>query len=297
MTKNTVGAQLAGMPVALSAHHAAPMLQATMPDLAARGEAGAAAHERFTVSRGVAVVPIRGLLTPNVIAFERWFGWTTYQGLEETLGELSANEDVRAIALAVDSPGGMVMGLESAAAALSAIAAKKPVYAHADPLAASAAYWLASQAGEISMARGAVVGSIGVAVSAYSEVEPHAGRQWFDITSSHARAKWPEPATEDGRAEIMRSLDETEARFHAAVAKGRGIPADELTTRLSVTDDPQDGGAVFYAEEAIRRGLADKVESRAEFFARVFAEHAPGTKTKSRAFLARAAAAQARAKS
>ena len=223
-------------------------------------------------------------------------GWTTYQGLEATLADLVASEDCSAIVLDMDSPGGMVLGIEGAAAAIAAAAAVKPVHVLVNPLSASAAYWLASQASDITVTPGGLVGSIGVRLTASSpQAVDNWGEQWFEVSSSHARAKNPDPATAEGMAELRRSLDETEQLFHAAVATGRGIDAGQLTAQLSVTDDPADGGAVFGPDQAIARGLIDRQESRDAFYARVMADHAPAARPKSRAYAALAAAATARA--
>lgn len=250
--------------------------------------------ERFVVQRGLAIAPIRGLLTPNMAVFERWLGWSTFFGIEETMAELAADDDVRAIAVPVDSPGGMVRGCEAAAEAIAAAAAVKPVHVLASPLCASAAYWLASQATTITMTPGSDVGSIGVAMSIGAPVAPNgAGDQWFDFLSSHARAKRPDPTTETGQAECARQLDEIEALFHAAVAAGRGIPEADLLSRLSVTDDAQDGGAVFNPQQAVARGLVDGVETRAAFFERMAAFAAPPVQSSSAAAYIRRARAEA----
>ncbi|WP_417257361.1 S49 family peptidase [Celeribacter sp.] len=272
------------------------------PDVAAdqaqgRGEKIAAKPERFHVERGVAVVPIQGVLTANSVILEKYYGWTTYRGLEETCETLLADDSVQTVILSVNSGGGMVVGLKSAANALARLAKAKPVHALVDTVGASAAYWLTSQAGEISMTAGAVVGSIGVGVSVGAYAQPSgSGVQWYEFTSTHARAKWPDPSTDEGRAEIQRDLDATETEFHDAVASARGIDRDDLSARLSVTDDPRDGGAVFGPAEAMDRGLADRMETRAEFFARLVGEAMPSPKSKSRASMARARAAQAAAK-
>ena len=282
------------LPLALAEDLAAPLLAQALPE-AAQPAASAAVPDRFAIARGVAVVPVRGVLTANTIEYERWFGWATYHGLAETLAHLAQSEDAAAIVLEIDSPGGYVYGLEAAAEAIAAAAAVKPVHALVNPLAASAAYWLASQAGEIVMTPGAVAGSIGVALMTAAYVQPGAasGAQIFEMTSRHARAKRPDASTETGRAELQRGLDDHEAAFHAAVAAGRKIPEGDLAARLSVSDDPQDGGAVFRAAEAIRRGLADRAETRAAFYDRVLAGAAPRPRPGSRAFAARAAAAAA----
>jgi ClpP class serine protease len=251
--------------------------------------------QRFVVQRGLAVVPVRGLLTPNMVAFERYMGWATYDGVEETMNELAADDEVSGVAINMDSPGGMVRGIQAAAASIARCAAVKPVHVLVNPLAASAAYWLASQATEIVMTAGAECGSIGVRVSATTPQETDMwGDCWFELSSSNARAKNPDAATEAGLGELRRSLDASEADFHAAVAMGRGIDPAALAAQLSVTGDPQDGGAVFGAAEAIARGLADRQETRSDFYDRVSQAYAPDVRpSQSRAYAAKAAAAQA----
>ena len=248
--------------------------------------------ERYAVQRGVAVVPVRGLLTPNAFLFERYMGWATYQGLAETMAALIVDQECTGIVLDMDTPGGMVRGIDEAAEAIVAAAAIKPVHALVNPLCASAGYWLASQATDITCTPGSEVGSIGTRlVKTSPQKSDNWGDRWFEVSSSNARAKNPDPATDEGMAELRRSLDESEARFHAAVARGRGIDPGALAAQLSVTDDPKDGGAVFFPQDAIARGLADGIEARDAFYARVMAQYAPVIRPQSRAYSAQAAAA------
>lgn len=296
--RSSVMSMLSGAPAAVAFGLARDMLALDLPAVAARdGQPVAAAVERYTIQSGVAVVPVRGILTPNSAVFERWFGWSTYFGIADALAELTGRADVSAIVLSVDSPGGLVTGCAGAAEAVAAAVAIKPVHAIATPLAASAAYWIASQATDVAVMPGGIVGSIGVAMVASSIVGPDSwGEQHYALTSSHARAKRPDPGTEEGMTELRRSLDEYEAVFHAAVASGRGIPVEDLPARLSVTSDPRDGGAVFQGQDAVTRGLADTVEKSGAFYARIFAEYGATIRpTRSAQFKARAAAALAAA--
>lgn len=284
-----IGALFGGVAMAMDIEHAVEALSLRYPDAVQPGADFKAAvnipaGERYGVSHGVAVVPVRGILTPDSRAFEKYLGWATYAGIEETAAELAAADDVAAVVLDINSPGGTVLGWQAAIDAIAALAKIKPVYAIANSLAASAAYGIASQATSIAMTPGALVGSIGVMRQGAWPVQPDAwGEQNFVALSSKARAKAPNPTTEIGGAEIQRGLDELENEFHANVAAGRNIPLDDLAARLSVTDDPADGGATFFPADAIKRGLADTMETRAAFYARVMAAHAPKPKAKTRA--------------
>ena len=294
--QTTIAALMAGQATAIDGERAAELLAQALPSAEVARLEAMDAPERFTVQRNVAVVPVRGVLTFNSRILERWFGWTTYAGLIETAAVLRASEDVSAVVLDVDSPGGTVLGCKDAAEAIAALAAARPVHAVAAPMACSAAYWLASQATDISLSAGSVVGSIGIAAAARAPVPAGmSGYQDFEFRSSRARAKNPDPSSEAGRAEFVRMLDELEADFHAAVARGRGIPPEQLAARLSVTDDPADGGAVFMGDAAVARGLADRVESAEAFAARIGGLYAPPPPSRRTSRAAHAAAAAAAA--
>lgn len=306
-TQKTIAATLAGAPLALDLDLGRALLSVPVPTaevpidpVVARG-AGAVLEvprgERFAVARGVAVVPVRGVLTPNAALYEKYLGWATYFGLADTCAALAEDPAVGAICFEFDTPGGYVMGCETAAQAIAALTKVKPTFALAAPMAASAGYWLASQCGEISVVPGGAVGSIGVAMSGFQHVAPNgSGEQWARLLSSHARAKVPDPTTDEGRALIAQDLDALEARFHDAVAAGRGIAVGELAARLSVTDAPEDGGAVYVPEDAVARGVADHVETRGAFYQRIFDAYASKPKSGGRsAMIAKAAAASAAA--
>lgn len=279
---------------------AAPLLHLPMPSAAPAPSAAAPGEGQraYQVVRGVAAIGVKGILTANSEMLAKWYGWTTYHGFAALAADLAAAEDVTAIVLEVDSPGGMVVGCDAAVAALAALNAVKPVHALVNPMAASAAYWIASQAREIVVTPGGIVGSIGVGLETSSYTGPSmlSGEQYYTLISTNARAKWPDASTDTGRKEFTRMLDESEARFHQAISVGRGIPLADLPARLSVTADPRDGGAVFYGQDGVARGLADRVETRTAFYDRLFGTYAPTAakpKATSRAAMALAAAARA----
>ncbi len=299
---------LAGQPLALCPEHAASLLAQDMPSgapdpamqavAAASAEFSVQAGERYSVSRGLAVVPVRGILTPNSAFFERWLGWTTYFGLTETMRDLGADEDVRGIVLEIDSPGGAVLGIEAAAAAVASVG--KPVHALVHPLATSAAYWIASQATDISLSRGSIVGSIGVMLMTSDPVQPGGARGWQDsvMRSTHARAKNADATQPETAALLQRQLDKSEAEFHAAIAAGRGLSLDGLLELLSETENPRDGGGIFAGPEAVEMGLADVANAdRLSFYEAIAGQYAPASSTRrsarSRQALAAVAAARA----
>src|SRR5580693_1261588 len=106
----------------------------------------------------VAVIPVQGVLSKDGPA---WYG-SNYEDIADAAEKAAANPSVSRIVLAVDSPGGEVTGLPETAQVLAQVAKVKPVSAIVEGQAASAAYWLTSQASDISLTPSGEVGSVGV---------------------------------------------------------------------------------------------------------------------------------------
>lgn len=298
MTGQTVASLFEGAPLALAVEHAAQLLAKSLPEASAETEAAYQPSERFTMHRNIAVVNLSGMITPNSIALERWFGWSTCHGIEAAAMELEASEEVSAVVLLCDSPGGSALGVQGAAAAIERLAKVKPVHALIHPLCASAAYWIACHATDITLTHGSWVGSVGVLATSVAWVQPGMnGSQVFVTPSSHAGAKRPDPSTEQGKANIQKMADALEADFLGAVSAGRGFSVDEVKAKFSVSEDPAEGGAVFWGQGAINRGLADYLSTAAEFWARMALEYSPvkPVRKAGRSAQALAAAAQAAA--
>jgi ClpP class serine protease len=73
-----------------------------------------------------------------------------------------ADDNVRAIVLNIDSPGGSIFGTEELFNKIMAARGSKPITAVVNSVAASAAFWIASAADEIVITPGGMIGSVGV---------------------------------------------------------------------------------------------------------------------------------------
>jgi capsid assembly protease len=109
-----------------------------------------------------AVITFSGVLGKRLDFFEKLFGGADYDDLSEALAEADSRDDIRNVVLHLDTPGGSVIGLSEAANNVAEMS--KPVYAFTDTMAASAGYWLASQATAIYSTESARVGSIGAMI-------------------------------------------------------------------------------------------------------------------------------------
>lgn len=235
--------------VAADGHEA--RLAASREAIAAMGTPLQGARMSTTIRNGAAVLPMIGTIFPRASMVNASTGGTDLASIMHDFRVAMASTDVERVVLLVDSPGGVVSGLGEAAEALRA--GSKPVTAYVTGVGASAAYWLASQAGEIVMDRSAAVGSIGVLASmSRQEATDQAGRRAYEIVSSGAPMKRPDPSTEEGRAAIQAQIDAIEDVFVADVAAGRGVSAARVRADFGQ-------GAMVDATGAIKAGMADSI--------------------------------------
>jgi len=197
----------------------------------------------YSSKGGKATVSITGSLQKSTSFWSWLYGWATYDDIISSIALAEADVDVSEIVLAIDSPGGSVFGLDGVVEAVKT--AKKPVSAVVDDIAASAAYWIASQADKIeALNRTSMVGSIGVATSFY------VSDNVVDVASSEAPNKRPDVTTDQGVKVVQRELDAIHEIFASDVAEGRG------TTVKNVNANFGKGGIVL-ASEAINTGMLD----------------------------------------
>lgn len=223
--------------------------------MAGPGAQRLAGAQRAFVIDGVAILPVTGPIFPRANMMTEMSGATSVTMLQNDYRTALTNPDVGAIILLMDTPGGAVSGINAFADTVAMGAKKKYTAAYVSGMAASAGYWIASAANEIILDRTSVVGSIGVVAAIPVQVAPDAGGDmWIDIVSSNAPNKRPDATSEDGRAEIVSTLDAIEKQFVADVAKGR------KTTAAKVLADFGQGG-VKVGADGVAVGMADKVQS------------------------------------
>jgi signal peptide peptidase SppA len=225
------------------------------PDEAA---AAAAAKRPKAKARpgAVALVPVYGVMTQRADLFTEVSGMTSTEQVGRLIDEAAADPNVEAIVLDVDSPGGSVFGVAELAAKIAAAGEKKKTVAVANSVAASAAYWVASQARELVVTPNGQVGSIGVYMMHVdrSEEMRAAGRAVTFVAAGERKTAGNEFAPLDavGRQEMEEIVGGYYGQFVAAVARGRG------TTQKAVREGFGKGGMVL-ADDAARQGMADKV--------------------------------------
>jgi signal peptide peptidase SppA len=201
----------------------------------------------------IALISVSGPLTPR----GSWYG-TSLSGIAAQVKRAGDDPDVAAIVGDFDTPGGTVAGTAEAAAAFAEAAQKKPVIAVVNTLAASAGYWIASQASEIVMSPSADVGSIGAMVMHvdYSKALEESGINVTMIRSEQSPRKNEAhpfgPLSDDARANLQSRVNDSGAEFIRAVASGRRVTQAKVKEEFGQ-------GRMFGAKEAVARGMADRV--------------------------------------
>lgn len=211
----------------------------------------------------VSIIPIHGVMmkydqeslcdiAAGTLTMGRW------------IREAAADPEVKAIIMDVDTPGGTVDGTQLLADTIARVT--KPVIAYSNGLICSAGVWITSTANEIWVANDTVeIGSIGVQLSfadmrAMWEKE---GVKFHMIRADQSKDKNEEFVQAlDGNYELIKneSLNPLASMFIEAVKANR---SGKLTDPDKATT-----GKVFFAPDALKLGLIDKIGSLEEVVSR-----------------------------
>lgn len=228
---------------------------------------GAADARRSTVRNGAtAVLPVYGVLMQRVDMLSEMSGGTSTDRIARNFRQLVADPNVGTIVLDVDSPGGGVYGIAELAEEVFKARESKRIIAHANSMAASGAYWLASAADEFVVTPGGEVGSIGIYMvhEDWSGFYEQAGVSPTLIKYGDHKAEGIdfEPLTDDTRDYFQKRVNEYGEMFVNAVAKYRGTTTANVKANFGQ-------GRVFGAKEAVKLGMADRVEAFQETLGRI----------------------------
>jgi capsid assembly protease len=205
---------------------------------------------------GVAVIPIHGTIVPKASLMSDMSGGVAISDLRAMFQSAMSDPDVGAVVFDVDSPGGSVDLVPEFAAEIRAARGRKPMLACSNTMMASAAYWLASQADEVSVSPSSLTGSIGVfaAHQDTSEAQAQLGVKTTFISAGKYKTEGnsSEPLTPSATEHMQSLVDSAYGMFTSDVAKGR---------RANVADvrGGYGEGRVLDAKGSVAAGLADRV--------------------------------------
>ena len=213
----------------------------------------------YEVVNGVAVIELEGIIAKRMSLFTKISGGISTYHVQQQFAAAMADRKVRGVLLNIDSPGGGVDGTAELAAMIHAARGEKPIVSWTDGMMASAAYWIGSAADAVYISGDtADVGSIGVVASHhdFSKFDENLGIKTTEITAGKYKRIASEyaPLTKEGRAYIQDQVDYVYSVFVDAVAKHRGVSAEEALERMA-------DGRIFIGRRAVEAGLVDGVST------------------------------------
>ncbi len=177
------------------------------------------------------------------------------------LRQIRQDDEVKAVVLRVNSPGGSVTGSEAIAREVRLLREKKPVVVSMGAYAASGGYWISSHAGRIFAEPTTITGSIGVygvLLNFQNLFNDKLGLTFDTVkTGRYADALTvTRPKTPEEMAIIQESVDWIYDQFITRVAEGRKLE------RKTVEEIAQ--GRVWSGSEALKLGLVDELGGLAD---------------------------------
>jgi len=195
----------------------------------------------------VARVTVKGVITED-------------RKMTEAIDKLADDDNVKAVILSIDSPGGSVEGGESLQAAIAYVAEKKPVVTVMGGLAASAGYMIAAPTTRIFARDSTLTGSIGVLLQT-GEISGLLGK--VGITAQVIKSgplkdepSLTEPLTPEAKKMLQGLIDDMYDQFVGIVASGRHM--DPARVRELADGRPYTG------RQALALGLVDSIGGERE---------------------------------
>ena len=177
---------------------------------------------------------------------------------------LEEDEDVKAVVLRINSPGGSALASDRMWEAARRVAEVKPLIASVGDMAASGGYYIASAASEILAHPNSLVGSIGVVGGKinFAGLAEELGVTTY-VLQRGSRAAWATPVrglTETERSAFEGLLRDTYDRFIDRVAAGREMERDAVLAAAE--------GRVMTAQAGKELGLVDELAGLGEALSR-----------------------------
>lgn len=207
---------------------------------------------------GSALITVDGSLVNRGAWIGASSGLVSYEGIAAQVRDAMDDPEVERIVLDLNSPGGEAGGMFALAQLIGAAAKTKPVCAVVNDMACSACYGLASGATEIVASPTSMIGSIGVVlthIDRSAELAAKGQKVTLIYAGDHKVDGNPfGPLSKEVAADLTREVGALYDQFTSLVGQGRGKRLDQEAARGTQA-------RVFIGEEAVARGLADRVAS------------------------------------
>ncbi len=225
---------------------------------------------------GVAVLPLHNIIEPRQSMQGRFLGWTAGDEFGHVLNSLATDDGVAGIVVDVNSPGGLHRGTPELAAQIQSLRGSKPMTAVANPVAGSAALWLASSFEKFAIMPSGETGGLGSFALHFDhsgELEKHGVEPTVFRSPPGKNDMSPYEPLTDGAAEYQQSfINELTADFVGQVAANRGVTPEHAAAHFG-------GGRGVTASQALAAGLVDRVATLDAVVGEMAPERPSGSRT------------------
>jgi protease-4 len=211
------------------------------------------------VAPHIAVLRATGAITLNANRSPFSSGGIAERRLSRTLRRLREDDNVEAVVLRIDSPGGSALASDLLWAELMALRAEKPLVVSVGGMAASGGYYMACAATRVVAERSSIIGSIGVVagklsfertlqkIGVHVESVPAKEDSGSRALYASALAAWDEPT----RAKVLAAIQRTYELFIERIAQGRDLAAADIA--------PSAEGRIMAGTDAKKGKLIDEI--------------------------------------
>ncbi|BCS54488.1 signal peptide peptidase SppA [Geobacter sp. SVR] len=203
---------------------------------------GTDSESKLVAGEGVGLVEVKGMILDS----------------KDTIRQLRyflKKDDIKAVVLRVDSPGGVVAPSQEISDQVAKFAAKKKIIVSMGSLAASGGYYISAPASMIFANPGTITASIGVILK-LSNIETlmdKIGIKSYTLkTGKYKDSGSPlRQMSPEDRAMLQAVIDNTHEQFVRAVAAGRKLPVEDVR---KIAD-----GRILSGEQALALKLVDRL--------------------------------------
>ncbi len=210
----------------------------------------AATGQTVTLGPAVALIRVEGVIVSGP-APNAWAQGAYSERVIQQLKEADQDDNVKAIVLYINSPGGSVVGSDEIYRALRRV--HKPVVASMSEMAASGGYYIACGADYIYANPNTFTGSIGViaTIPNAADLFEKLGIEAVILRSGPRKAEGNifEKLSPEAREILQRLIDDAFGTFVKVVAEGRGMEEEEVRALAD--------GRVYNGRQALELGLID----------------------------------------
>lgn len=197
----------------------------------------------------IALIRVSGMITRDLVTSPK-----------KELATAAKDSGVKAVVLAVDSPGGTIAGSDELYAAIAKFKAEtqKPIVVSMQGMATSGAYYISMPADRIFADRTCITGSIGVITSLFNveELMNKVGIHSEVIKSGNMKDSGSpyRKMTDEERKEWNNLIQSMYRQFLAVILKHRSekVGGEEKLRKLA-------DGRIYTADEALKSGLIDEI--------------------------------------